>query len=286
MMFGGILGRIAYLVCLLLALQERGFVRAEGFTFPTSTEYEFIVGDLVNVSWNVVTSRVSLYEVCSSAVALDMPVNVTNDYSYVWNATRDNYRESGCAFELEPLDYNGDPNPPNLTSVLFGVSKRYSGDPAPVSYNFYGTTSTTTSTATATSSTSSTTSTAVAETSAASSIDPAVARKSGLTVAQKVGIGLGVPLGVLAIAVLGGALALLYRRRSRKQRNSEHYPNTDQAASPMMVEEAKVPSDPRMSRAETLIAELPSHSDLGGIDEMEDNRPISELMGTPRNELH
>ncbi|PYI00454.1 hypothetical protein BO78DRAFT_330011 [Aspergillus sclerotiicarbonarius CBS 121057] len=294
MFFGGYLGRIAYLVCLLLTLQDGCSVRAEGFTFPTSTEDEFIVGDLVNVSWNVVTSRVSLYEVCSEAVPLEL--NVTNDYSYIWNATRDNYRESGCAFELEPLDYNGDPNPPNLTSLMFGVSKRYSDDPAPVSYNFYGTSSTaaTSSTSSLTvitgthtfASTTSTVSTAVAETSAASSIQTAIVQKSGLTVAQKVGIGLGVPLGVLAIAAVVGVLAFLYRYRLRKQRDSHHFPNTDQAASPMMVEEAKVPSDPRMSRAETLIAELPSHHELGGIDEMDDNRPISELMGTPRNELH
>lgn len=184
---------------------------------------------------------------------------------------------------------------------MFGVSKRYSDDPAPVSYNFYGTATTSTTTATSSTasltvitgthtytstSTTGTISTEVAETSAASSIQTAIARKSGLTVAQKVGIGLGVPLGVLAIAAIVGALAFLYRHRLRKERSSEHFLATDQAASPMMVEAAKVPSDPRMSRAETLIAELPSHSDLGGIDEMDDNRPISELMGTPRNELH
>ena len=71
MYFEGYLGRIAYLVWLLISLQDRWLVRAEGFTFPTSTEDEFIVGDLVNVSWNVVSSRISLYEVCSSAVALE-----------------------------------------------------------------------------------------------------------------------------------------------------------------------------------------------------------------------
>ena len=61
---------IAYLVCLLLALQCTCFVRAESFTYPTAKEYQFIVGDLVNVSWDVVTSRVSLYEVCNTKIPL------------------------------------------------------------------------------------------------------------------------------------------------------------------------------------------------------------------------
>ena len=63
-------GRTAYLICLLLPLQYRCLARAESFTYPTATEYQFIVGDLVNVSWDVVTSRVSLYEVCNTKIPL------------------------------------------------------------------------------------------------------------------------------------------------------------------------------------------------------------------------
>jgi hypothetical protein len=58
-------------------------VLAEGFTFPTSDEYEFIVGDLVNVTWNVVTARFSLYEVCDTAVVLECEYpSITKYYLY------------------------------------------------------------------------------------------------------------------------------------------------------------------------------------------------------------
>ncbi|OJJ69838.1 hypothetical protein ASPBRDRAFT_208555 [Aspergillus brasiliensis CBS 101740] len=292
--------RFAYFVCILLALQYRCLVQAESFTYPTATEFQFIVGDLVNVSWDVLTSRVSLYEVCNTQVPLLL--NVTNPYSYVWNATRDNYRESGCAFELDSLNMFGNLDPPVLTSVKFGVSKRQKDDPPPELYNFYdevsstsSSTTSSTSSATPATSTSSTTSatstftssshntsTTVAETTAASSI-PATTDNGGLTVAQKVGIGLGVPLVVLAISTVG-ALIFWYRRRS--QRGSGLDENPDEPTSSGMVDAAKAPLDHRMSRAETVIAELPSPSfPMEGIEEVVNHRPISEIMGTPRNEL-
>ncbi|GFN11492.1 transcription factor domain family protein [Aspergillus tubingensis] len=293
-------GRTAYLICLLLALQCTCFVRAESFTYPTAKEYQFIVGDLVNVSWDVVTSRVSLYEVCNTKVPLLL--NVTNPYSYVWNATRDKYRESGCAFELDSLDMFGILNPPVLTSVKIGVSKRQKDDPPPEFYNLYNPTSSTsssTSSTTSMKSTSSTTlatststsphgtSTAAAETTAASasSIPATTDDGNGLTVAQKVGIGLGVPLGVLAISIVG-ALGFLYRRRSQRPSGLDEPPNSDQPAPSGMLEAAKAPWDPRISRAETVIAELPSPSfEMEGISEEVNHRPISEVMGTPRSEL-
>lgn len=46
-------------------------VRADGFIFPTSQEDEFIVGDLVNVTWDVDTPRFSLYEVCATSILLE-----------------------------------------------------------------------------------------------------------------------------------------------------------------------------------------------------------------------
>ncbi|PWY63119.1 hypothetical protein BO83DRAFT_371548 [Aspergillus eucalypticola CBS 122712] len=293
--------RTAYLVCLLLALQCTCFVRAESFTYPTATEYQFIVGDLVNVSWDVVTSRVSLYEVCNTKIPLLL--NVTNPYSYVWNATRDKYRESGCAFELDSLDMFGILNPPVLTSVKIGVSKRQEDDPPPEFYNLYDPTSSTSSstssttsmktTSSATSATSTSTSsshatsTAAAETTAASasSIPATSDNGSGLTVAEKVGIGLGVPLGVLAIST-AGALGFLYRRRSQMGGGLDETSNSDQPASSGMVEVVKPPWDPRISRTETVIAELPSPSfDMEGIPEEANHRPITEVMGTPRSEL-
>ncbi|PYH33946.1 uncharacterized protein BO87DRAFT_59338 [Aspergillus neoniger CBS 115656] len=226
-------------------------------------------------------------------------VNVTNPYSHVWNATRDKYRESGCAFELDSLDMFGILNPPVLTSVKIGVSKRQKDDPPPEFYNLYNPSSSTSSTtsmkytSSATSATSTfttyshATNTAAGETSAASynSAPATTDTNSGLTVAQKVGIGLGVPLGVLAISTVG-ALAFLYQRRSQRRSGLDDVPNSDQPTSSGLVEAAKAPWDPRISRAETVIAELPSPSfDMEGISEEVNHRPISEVMGTPRSEL-
>ncbi|GLA99195.1 hypothetical protein AtubIFM61612_010708 [Aspergillus tubingensis] len=229
-------------------------------------------------------------------------VNVTNPYSYVWNATRDKYRESGCAFELDSLDMFGILNPPVLTSVKIGVSKRQKDDPPPEFYNLYNPTSSTTSstssttsmksTSSATSATSTSTSphgtsTAAAEKTAASasSIPATTDDGNGLTVAQKVRIGLGVPLGVLAISIVG-ALGFLYRRRSQRRSDLDEPPNSDQPTSSGMVEAVKPPWDPRISRADTVIAELPSPSfEMEGISEETNHRPISEVMGTPRSEL-
>ncbi|GKZ46285.1 hypothetical protein AbraIFM66951_009206 [Aspergillus brasiliensis] len=201
----------------------------------------------------------------------------------------------------------GNLDPPVLTSVKFGVSKRQKDDPPPELYNFYDeasstSSSTTSSTSSSTSSTTSETSTSsttatstftssshnksttVAETTAASSI-PATTDNSGLTVAQKVGIGLGVPLVVLAISIVG-ALIFWYHRRSQRGRELDHFPNSDEPTSTVMVDAAKVPLDYRMSRAETVIAELPSPSfPMEGIEEVVNHRPISEIMGTPQNEL-
>ncbi|PYH63793.1 EGFR-like transmembrane domain-containing protein [Aspergillus vadensis CBS 113365] len=293
-------GRTAYAVCLLLSLQYNCLARAESFTYPTAKEYQFIVGDLVNVSWDVVTSRVSLYEVCNTKIPL--LVNVTNPYSYVWNATRDKYRESGCAFELDSLDMFGILDPPVLTSVKIGVSKRQKDDPPPEFHNLYDPTSSTTSSTSSTTSVKSTSSTTLTTSTSTSSSHatsnaaaditatpstPAPATtdtNSGLTVAQKVGIGLGVPLGVLAISIVG-ALGFLYRRRSQRSGVDEP-PNSNQPASSGMVEAAKAPWDSRIPRAETVIAELPSPSfEMEGIAEEVNHRPISEVMGTPRSEL-
>ncbi|PYH86735.1 hypothetical protein BO82DRAFT_428120 [Aspergillus uvarum CBS 121591] len=295
------------LLFLLLSTSQLCLVHADGFTFPTDDVYQFIVGDLVNVTWDWVSPRISLYEVCSTAVLLES--NVSDTQSYVWNATRDNYKESGCVFELVPLTDDGTPNPPNLTSVIIGVSKRYTNDPAPTSYNFGGTSSSTaTSSATAfltTTKASSFTTTTTAEpasatiSSSTANETPTAIAKTGLTTAQKVGLGLGVPLGVLALS-LAGALIFMYRRRQRRRREGGSsaqlpLPPSQQQSSehlyyavPPMAEQPKSPFDgSRMSRvsgAETLIAELPAAVEAQS-ERGDSLRPVSELMGTPRNEL-
>lgn len=292
-------------------------VQAEGFTFPNSQEYEFIVGDLVNVSWDVVTPRFSLYEVCDTAVILES--NATNTSSYIWNATLANYRESGCDFELEPLDADGTPNPPNLTSVLFGVSKRYSDDPAPTDYNFGGSAEQTSSSSsssapssTSTSTSTSSTTTSLLDTStttAASSIQPTHSSE-GLSAAQKVGIGVGVPLGVLSLCSIL-VLGMWYRRRRGRARHSDTTGQGNNTISgddsgTMKVGKAEMEATPtttsplsavfsenssnnnntynnsnRISGAETLVSELSSENYRNSVLQ----RPISELMGTPRAEM-
>lgn len=57
------------LICLpLLALAP--LVRAEGFTYPVGDTI-FIEGDLVNVTWDIVSPRISLYESCAEAIPLE-----------------------------------------------------------------------------------------------------------------------------------------------------------------------------------------------------------------------
>ncbi|RAK75332.1 uncharacterized protein BO72DRAFT_478917 [Aspergillus fijiensis CBS 313.89] len=283
------LARSSLLLSWLLTTSQQCLVRAEGFTFPTTDVNEFIVGDLVNVTWDTVSPRISLYEMCATAVLLES--NVSNTQSYVWNATRDHYTESGCAFELVSLTDEGSLILPNLTSVPFGVDPRYTNDPAPTSYNFGDTPSTATSAVSTNTLSSSTTITANPYTASAEPASattssstpnesPTAIAKGGLTTAQKVGVGLGVPLGVLALS-LAGALLFMYRRRQRRGRGD--------GSVPAMAEQPKSPFDgSRMSRvsgAETLIAELPA-ADVEAASEMGDSlRPVSELMGTPRNEL-
>ncbi|RAH43570.1 uncharacterized protein BO95DRAFT_444952, partial [Aspergillus brunneoviolaceus CBS 621.78] len=300
------LARSSLLLSWLLTTSQQCLVRAEGFTFPTTDVDEFIVGDLVNVTWDTVSPRISLYEMCATAVLLES--NVSNTQSYVWNATRDHYTESGCAFELVSLTDEGSLILPNLTSVPFGVDPRYTNDPAPTSYNFGDTPSTATSAVLTNTLSSSTTITANPYTASAEPASattssstpnesPTAIAKGGLTTAQKVGVGLGVPLGVLALS-LAGALLFMYRRRQRRGRGDGSsaqlpLPPPQQQhlyhSVPAMAEQPKSPFDgSRMSRvsgAETLIAELPA-ADVEAASEMGDSlRPVSELMGTPRNEL-
>lgn len=45
-------------------------VHAVGFTYPNS-QAGFVVGDLVNITWNVPAARFSLYELCQTAIILE-----------------------------------------------------------------------------------------------------------------------------------------------------------------------------------------------------------------------
>ncbi|PYH40876.1 uncharacterized protein BP01DRAFT_408840 [Aspergillus saccharolyticus JOP 1030-1] len=290
----------------LLSTVHRGLVRAEGFTYPTQDSHKYLVGDLVNVTWDLITPRISLYEECATPVLLEY--NVSNTQSYVWNATRDHYTESGCVFQLVPLTADGSLNPPNLTSVYFGVNKRYSNDPAPTSYNFGGSTSSTATSSATTSSTISTvtassasTSTSAAAAATTTATHPTTAATTGITTAQKVGLGLGVPLGVLALSLAGAFLCMSRRRREGRGAiepdQTPVSPSAQQQQSytiPQVVEQVAPPKSPfegswmsRVSGAETSLAELPAGDvEVAGQSEMRaSDRPVSELLGTPRIEV-
>ncbi|KAJ5722765.1 hypothetical protein N7488_000800 [Penicillium malachiteum] len=113
------------------------------------------------MTWDVIAPLISLYEVCGTLQqtlegrcpkypfldrdhlkADPRPAEQANNYSYVRIATRDIYRESGCNFMLQPFTAQGVSYGDNITSVVFGVSERYTGDLAPQYYNFANTSST------------------------------------------------------------------------------------------------------------------------------------------------
>lgn len=48
-----------------------------GLTFPTQ-QITFLVGDLVNITWDVPSSRFSLYEICSTSI----PLQCTSPYNW------------------------------------------------------------------------------------------------------------------------------------------------------------------------------------------------------------
>lgn len=59
------------LLLFLLCCCHLPVVDAEGFTFPTNDDNVFIVGDVVNVTWDVSTPRLSLYEACNEVLELE-----------------------------------------------------------------------------------------------------------------------------------------------------------------------------------------------------------------------
>ncbi|KAE8386794.1 hypothetical protein BDV23DRAFT_162485 [Aspergillus alliaceus] len=264
---------------------------AGGFTFPTDLDKRFIVGDQINVTWDVVTPRISLYERCGTENWI-LTLNTTNKYSYVWTANRDIYIESGCHFELASLTSQGEPyGHSNATSVTFGVAKRYHDDPSPTSYHFASKTATSltgTSTATVTT-TSSTPTTAIATTTDLPALFPSAAPSSGgLSSAAKIGIGLGVPLGIILLAA-GVGLFIFSRRRKRARTTSpeasEPVWNHDGSASLPGGFAGGINSNKniRGSHTDTIISELSSENyrtrDEGQAHE------INELMGVERSEL-
>ncbi|KAE8151680.1 hypothetical protein BDV25DRAFT_138603 [Aspergillus avenaceus] len=257
---------------------------AGNFTYPTETEYRFRDGDQVNVTWDVVTPRLNLWELCWKNLWI-LQLNVSNKHSYVWTATRNMYREAGCHFLLQPLNSQGKPDGPNVTSLDFGVPKRYHDDPPPVSHNF-ASTSSHVSTVVVTASNPATSTPSATTTSSTTS--SAESSSGGMPTATKIGIGLGVPLGAIVLGAGLGTL-FLFRRGKKAKLNSPE-------VSPILPFDSSTPlpggfvennntKDIRSSHTRT-ISELSSENygtqDTGRADEP---REVNELMGVPRSEL-
>ncbi|KAL4966165.1 uncharacterized protein BDV14DRAFT_171692 [Aspergillus stella-maris] len=263
------------------------------FTYPTATEYQFIVADLVNLTWDVAAPVISLYELCGTTELL-LQEQQPNNYSYVWTATREGYIESGCEFMLQPFTTELESYGNNITSVTIGVSKRYTDDPPPVEYNFVNGSSSST---TATASTSPTplatagTGTESQSTQATDSQSTPESQKSsgsGLSTTAKLGVGLGVPLGVLLVAAIVGAIIFYRRRKSREVRATSQLEwGGDGGGGAMSPTSGYKPEDlqqMRLSQAETaarfslLSSDQPERTQGG-------ERPRSELMSMERAEL-
>ncbi|KAL4744794.1 hypothetical protein BDW72DRAFT_74559 [Aspergillus terricola var. indicus] len=248
------------------------------FTFPTETENRFIVADLVNVTWDVVAPVISLYENCGTNGRM-IQEQIMNNYSFVWTATRKGYVESGCNFMLQPFTADREPYGNNITSILFGVSKRYTSDPPPVSYNFINNTTTSTTASFTSLATVGTSETTQPTTPTSTSGD-----SHGLSSTSKLGIGLGVPLSVLLLAVAIGAF-IIYRRRTC-QKDTQDNTATNQPSdglAPLPVFIYKDPYNTRLSQTETIAtsSQLSSNNQIPERTE----RPLSELMSAERAEL-
>ncbi|KAJ5411185.1 uncharacterized protein N7487_005544 [Penicillium crustosum] len=255
------------------------------FTFPTGAAAEsgFRVADLVNVTWDVVAPLISLYETCGSNDRA-LEEKTTNKYSYVWIATRKSYVESGCRFTLQPFTTEGESYGDNITSIIFGVSKRYTDDPSPVSYNFINASSSTSTSTTKTTSTSFATLASVESTSYSTTTSTPQS-SHGLSKTNKIGIGLGVPLGVLLVAVIIGAL-IFYRRKCR-QKETQGIPVTNQPndeLAPLPMISYNEPHHTRLSQTETVVSSLSKLSNDNQISEGTDRRR-SELMSTELVEI-
>ncbi|KAL4787059.1 hypothetical protein BJX76DRAFT_354471 [Aspergillus varians] len=245
------------------------------FTFPTEAKNRFTVADLVNVTWDVVAPRISLYESCGNDDRM-IQEQIMNNYSYVWTATRKGYVESGCNFMLQPFTADRESYGNNITSILFGVSKRYTSDPSPVTYNFINNTTPST--------TASSTSLATVGTSEPTTPTSTSGVSHGLSNTSKLGIGLGVPLGVLFLAVAIGAF-IIYRRRAC-QKKTQEITATGQPSdglAPLPVFMSKDPYNTRLSQTETIAtsSQLSSNNQISEGTE----RPLSELMSAERAEL-
>ena len=200
---------------------------------------------------------------------------------------------------LQPFTAQGESYGDNVTSVLIGVSERYTDDSAPKDYNFAPTPSaktvfltSTLAQATSTGSlTASLTDTSATTTSTSTSNSSAATSSGGLSTSSKIGIGLGVPLGVLLLVGAIGAFFFL-RRRARRNTAQDPVINSDSDGLAALPFSEKNSHLRHLSQTETLTSSQPSSdhwrstvrdsqmSEMHGRDSQ-----ISELMSTERVEI-
>ena len=160
---------------------------------------------------------------------------------------------------------------------------RFAGDPGPMDWNFnsssVATTVVTTPTPTPSSGTVST-ATVTAVTSSASALSTASASsQSGLTSAQKPGIGVGISLGVLLACLLG---FLLIRYRHRQTNNNEDATGQHDPIPKTDIKPPATSTNRHASGTEAPLSELSAQNyDEDGNKKELAQRPISELMASP-----
>ncbi|EAU30100.1 predicted protein [Aspergillus terreus NIH2624] len=235
----------------------------------------FIVADQVNITWEIAAPVISLYESCGSN-------------SRTLEATRRDYVESGCNFILQPFTAAHEPYGNNITSVVFGVSRRYTSDPSPISYNFANHPSLPSSFKTAASTPTLATIT-TSESPKSTTTGPSNSGANhGLSTASKIGIGLGIPLGALSVIIAVGSF-ILYRRRKQQEKTLGENSATVQSGdglAPLPAFDYRDKNRMRLSQTESMET-MPSQlsSDCHYQRGNETDRPLSELMSVERVEL-
>ncbi|KAJ5712587.1 hypothetical protein N7493_009055 [Penicillium malachiteum] len=259
----------------------------EGFWYPTSSGSRYIVGDKVNITWQAHAPRISLYETCADDLTY-LERNVTNTNSYIWTANNIHfqhniYGDNGCNFRLQLLSPRGEPGKEVYSSNSFGVSNRTNDDPSPTSYNFYSPNApTTTLTVTThmratttigdvdipTVTISSSSSSESAESSSMTGFIPGTsttmtlittsssAESTGLSSSAKLALEIGLPFGLLILAMLLGIC--VYQRRKNAEKK--------------VTRVAAVPAGGRHEMGnDTMVSELPGDypvTDRGHVSEL------------------
>lgn len=190
----------------------------------------------------------------------------------MWTATRKGYVEKGCKFLLQPFTAQREPYGNNISSLVCGVSKRYTDDPFPVSYNFIQTPSPSHTSAPVT-----TTQPYVTGTTYETSLTPMA--DMVLSKITQIGIGVGVSLGIVLVAVTVRSFILCKRRYCRKSIRKEP-PSKDPSGNMLSNSRNDCPDQLHVSQRNSV------NSRISNDTSTTQDRRLSELMSTERVELN